>query len=220
MTGLGRAGLDIRLAAVLGIVLVLALGAAAAWAAGSNADLARTRSELAEATAGLATATTGLADAQARLEATTTSLAGERAAIESANVRVTSLEFQIQRKGECIAAQTANLAELRRILAIERSNFDKTTSGSTWGKARAAQNTAIHAAITYLSNAYTSAAAGKRSQANTWLGRSNAQLAASNRQIAVMNREIDRINANTAAINEANDAFAATLDATSSTCGA
>lgn len=221
MTASNRSsGLDIRAALVLALLILIAFGAAAVWAAGTAGVLDRTKASLATTKADLETTSAMMSTTKGKLDTATTSLADEQAAIKAGKIRVMGLELQIQRKGECVAAQTANLTELRRILAIQRSNFDKTTTGSPWGKARTASNKAMNLAIDYLRNAYTSAAAKKYGTANTWISRSNAQVAASNKQVSVMNREIDRINANTDAINKAQDAIATTLDGMSATCGA
>ena len=126
---------------------------------------------------------------------------------------------QIERKGACIEAQTGNLAELRRILALERENFARTTSGSTWAKSNDASNKALDLAISYLARAYSSAAAGSYATANSWLSKSNAQVAVSNRQVKIGNKAIDELNAASDAINEAADEFLKTLDETGSTCG-
>lgn len=133
--------------------------------------------------------------------------------------RIANLETQIDRKAACIAVQTANLTELRRILALERANFARSTSGSAWAKENAAAYKAIGLAIDYLYKAYTSAAAGSYGTANVWLSRSNAQVSVSNKQVKLANAEIKKINTASDAINKANDLFGETLDKTASTCG-
>jgi chromosome segregation ATPase len=214
-----RSGFDLRIAIVGAIVLLLALGGTAAWAVTTNNDLQATKTTLGTTTGDLDTTKSSLAETSAELDATSTDLAATEDAIKDGRARITVLEFQIERKAACIEAQAANLDEIRRILALERESFARTTSGSTWGKAHAASKTAINLAIEDLHKAYTSAAAGNYGTSNSWLDKSNAQIRASNRQLDTVDQEIDAINAGSDAINAANDAFEATLDETLSTCG-
>lgn len=145
-------------------------------------------------------------------------MSAERERIKKATSRIGSLESQIARRASCIEVQTADLAELRRILALERKNFDRTTSRSVWGKAQATSDKAIDRAIGDMKSAYQHAAAGRLSTANSWISRSNSQVRISNRQIAIANREIDRINAATKVINGAEVAFVKRLERSASTC--
>jgi hypothetical protein len=220
MTGVPkRSGLNVRLALVLGVIAVIVFGGAAAWAFSVNGDLERTRTTLGTTNADLATTTTTLADTETKLQTATSDSAAEEKAMAAADAKITVLNSQIKRKAACIVVQTTNLTELRRILALERDNFARTTTGSAWSKANTADSKAIHLAITDLYKAYQAAAARNYSGANTWLARSNAQVTVSNRQLKVANREIDRINKASKAINSANRAFGDTLSETQGTCG-
>ena len=214
-----RTGVDVRVAALIAILLLLAFGGAAAWAYTTNADLERTRQTLTATTGTLDTTKSTLADTNETLTATTEDVADEAAAIKAGKSKITVLTFQVERKGACIEAQTTNLAELRRILDLERKSFAQATSTSAWGKANAASNRALGLAIDYLEKSYKSAAAGSYGTANSWLSKSNAQVAASNKQIKIGNKEIDKINASSDAINAANDAFELELRKMVSTCG-
>jgi chromosome segregation ATPase len=214
-----RSGVDIRVVVVAAIVLLLAFGGAAAWAYSTNADLERTRHTLSSTTTDLDATKKTLADTDGQVTLVKATLADEQSAIKSDTARIKTLKNQIERKGACIEAQTANLAELRRILALERENFARTTSGSTWAKSNEASNKALDLAISYLAKSYTSAAGGSYGTANSWLSKSNAQVAASNRQIKIGNKAIDQLNAASDAINKAADEFLKTLDETGSTCG-
>jgi chromosome segregation ATPase len=214
-----RSGLDLRVAIVLGVIAALVFGAVAVFAASVNGDLERTRSSVNETTAELASTTASLTETRAKLTTATTDVGTETKAIEAANAKITVLEFQVERKAACIAVQATNLTELRRILALERENFARTTTGSTWAKANAAATKAMHLAITDLYKSYQAAAAGKYSTANTWLARSNAQIAVLNKQAKAGNKEVKRINSASEAINKANTAFQVTLDDARSTCG-
>src|SRR5215210_2131603 len=214
-----RSGVNLRLALVLAVIGVVVFGGAAAWAFTVNNDLERTRATLGTTNADFATTSTTLTDTELKVQTATSDIAAEAKAIAAANAKITVLNSQIQRKAACIAVQTTNLTELRRILALERDNFARTTTGSAWSKANTADSKAIHLAITDLYKAYQAAAAGNYSGANTWLARSNAQVTASNKQLKVANREIDRINKASKAINKANTAFAETVSETQGTCG-
>lgn len=214
-----RSGLDLRVAIVLGVIAALVFGGVAVFAVSVNGELERARSTVNETTAELASTTASLADTQAKLTTATTDVGTETKAIEAANAKTTVLEFQVERKAACIAVQATNLTELRRILALERENFARTTTGSTWAKANAAATKAMHLAITDLYKSYQAAAAGKYGTANTWLARSNAQIAVLNKQAKAGNKEVTRINDSSHAINKANAAFQVTLDDAQSTCG-
>ena len=214
-----RSGVDLRVVLIAAIVLLLALGGAAAWAYTTNTDLQATRQTLTSTSTDLASTKSTLSDTQGKLTKATKDADTEQAAIKSDKARLKALDLQISRKGACIVTQTANLAEIRRILALERANFAATVSGSVWYKAHSASDRALDLAISYLAKAYTSAAAGSYATANSWLSKSNAQVRVSNKQIPIQNKEIDKFNAAVAAINKANDAFGVTLDKTSSTCG-
>jgi hypothetical protein len=214
-----RTGLGIRAAGILAAILLLAFGGATAWAVTTNAELERTRATLATTDADLTATKARLADVAADLTSTAADLEAERASIGANEARITVLEFQIERKAACIEAQTANLGEFRRILALERENFARTTSGSTWAKAIAASDRALDLAVEYLAKSYSSAAAGSYNTANSWLSKSNAQISVSNRQVDIANNENEVINAASDAINAATDALYATLEETVSTCG-
>jgi chromosome segregation ATPase len=214
-----RSGVNLRVAAIVAVILLLVLGGVGAWALSTNADLDHTRQSLATTSSDLAATNTSLADTQAKLQSTKANVGAEQSRITDDTSRITNLETQIDRKAACITVQTTNLTELRRILALERANFARSTSGSTWSKENAAAAKAIGIAIDDLHKAYTSAAAGSYGTANVWLSRSNAQVRTSNKQIDLANAEIRKINAATNAINKANDVFAETLDKTATTCG-
>jgi chromosome segregation ATPase len=178
-----RSGVDIRVIAIAVIVLLLAFGGVAAWAYSTNADLEGTRQTLSSTSTDLDSTKKTLADTDSKVTVAKAAVTDEEAAIKSDKARITNLGNQIKRKDACIVAQTANLAEIRRILAVERENFVRTTSGSTWAKTNDASNRALDLAISYLAKSYASAAAGSYSTANSWLSQSNAQVAASNSQI-------------------------------------
>jgi peptidoglycan hydrolase CwlO-like protein len=214
-----RSGLSLRVAAIGAVILLLVFGGVGAWALSTNADLDHTRQSLTTTSSDLAATKTTLADTQSKLRSTKANVSAEQSRITDDTSRITNLETQIDRKAACITVQTANLTELRRILALERANFARSTSGSAWAKENAAAYKAIGLAIDYLYKAYTSAAAGSYGTANVWLSRSNAQVSVSNKQVKLANAEIKKINAASDAINKANDAFAETLDKTASTCG-
>jgi septal ring factor EnvC (AmiA/AmiB activator) len=214
-----RPGISVRVALVLAALLLVTLGAATAWAVTTNGDLEAARGTLGTTTADLASTSEQLAETKTTLANTANELAGERKAIDANEAKVKVLEHQIERKAACIEAQTTNLAEFRRILALERENFARTTSGSAWAKAVAASDRALDLSIDYLANAYSSASSGAYNTANNWLSKSNAQISVSNRQLKALNAEIDSINAASDAINAANDALGVTLDKTTSTCG-
>jgi septal ring factor EnvC (AmiA/AmiB activator) len=214
-----RSGFDLRIAIIAAVVLLLALGGAAAWAYTTNNDLESTRTTLGVTSGDLASTKSQLEATQGELDEAKTDLDDTTKTIAADQDRIKTLNFQIDRKAECIEAQATNLAEIRRILALERENFARTTSGSAWTKAHAASQKAINLAIDDLYKAYTNAAAGKYSTSNSWLDKSNAQIRVSNKQLDTMDKEIDAINKASDAINDANDAFQKTLDGTVSTCG-
>jgi peptidoglycan hydrolase CwlO-like protein len=212
-------GIDLRVVIVIGIALLLGLIGAAAWAVTTNNDLQATRATLASTSGDLDTTKVDLASTTSTLDSTTKDLASARKGIKDDQAKIKTLNFQIDRKGDCIEAQSANLAEMRRILDLERQNFARTGSASAWGKAYAADRKAINLAIDDLYKAYQSAAAGKLGTANSWISRSNAQIRVYNGELKNQQKQIDAINTATDSINRADDAFQKTLDATISTCG-
>jgi septal ring factor EnvC (AmiA/AmiB activator) len=219
VNGAKRSGIDLRIVAIAAIVLLLAGGGAAAWAYTTNTDLEQARRTLATTTSDLDSTKTSLAATQSKVTDASANVASEEKAIESDKDRGKVLEFQISRKAACIKAQAANLSEIRRILAMQRESYDRTTSASAWNKANSARYKAFDLAISYMAKAYTSAAAGSYATANSWLSKSNAQVRISNRQVDVGNKEVAEINATIEAIRQANVAFAETLDKSISTCG-
>jgi chromosome segregation ATPase len=219
VTSARRSGVDVRLLVVVGIAIALALAGAGTWALTTNDELQSTRATLATTSGDLAAAQSSLTETTADLDAAKADLATAGEAAKDGEARIGALQFQIERKAACIEAQSANLAEIRRILALERANFAKTTSGSAWAKAHGAAQTAINVAIEDLRKAYESAAAGAYGAANTWIDRSNAQIRKSNAQLKLEDAQIAAINKATDETNAANDAFRATLDDTASTCG-
>ena len=214
-----RPGFDFRIVIMAAVIMLLALGGTAAWAYTTNNDLESTRTTLGTTSGDLASTKSQLEDTKGQLDEAMTDLEDTAKAVAANQDRIKTLTFQIDRKGECIDAQAANLTEIKRILELERANFGRTTSGSAWAKAHAASQTAINAAINDLYKAYTNAAAGKYSTSNSWLDKSNAQIRVSNKQLDTMDNEIDAINKASDTINDANDAFQKTLDETVSTCG-
>jgi chromosome segregation ATPase len=221
MTGHVRPhGIDRRLSFVLAIALALLIGSIGVWGAGANADPGRARGTLDTTDAEIASTRTSLSSAEAALGTTKQAIASESRRLDAATAHIRDLNGQIERKGACIAAQSGSLTELRRILALQRRNFGRTTSTSTWAKAHAAGDRAIDLAITHLYRAYQSAAAGRPSTANSWISKSNAQVRISNGKVKAANAEIKRINAASDSINTARDAFVTRLDEAIATCGA
>lgn len=213
-----RATLDVRVVVIVAIVLVALFGASAAWTASTNGQLTETREALAATEADLASTTADLDMTSSQLGTAESAVAAEQDRIKKATSRIGSLESQIERREACIKVQTTDLEELRRLLALERKNFARTTTGSAWGKALAASDKAVDRAISYMKSAYRSAAAGSLSTANSWIDRSNSQVKASDRQIKIANQEIDKINAATKVINAGHDAFAERLEQSAVTC--
>lgn len=214
-----RSGISLRLLIVIGAALLLGLAGAAAWAATTNNDLQSTRATLASTSGDLDSTKADLASRTSDLDKATKDLAAAQKAITTDQSKITTLNFQIDRKGDCIAVQSANLNEIRRILALERENFARAGSNSAWGRDHTASQKAINLAIDDLYKAYQNAAAGKLSTANSWIGKSNAQISISNTQVKNANKQVEDLNKATAEINKANDAFNKTLDTTASTCG-
>jgi hypothetical protein len=171
----------------------------------------RPNSTLASTTAKLDTTSGQLATAE-------TAVADEADRSKKATSRIGGLESQVERRDACIDVQSGDLEELRRILALERKNFARTTTKSTWGKARTASTKALDRAISNMRSAYLSAAAGNLSTANLWISRSNGQVSINSRQVRIANKEIDKINASSKAINKAEDAFYKRLEKSAVTC--
>jgi chromosome segregation ATPase len=214
----GRPTIGLRLVAIGIVAVVAALGATAAWAASTNGQLTEVRSALASTELDLASTTTKLDTTSGQLATAQTAVADEADRTKKATSRIGGLESQIERRDACIDVQSGDLEELRRILALERRNFARTTTKSTWGKARTASTKALDRAISDMRSAYQSAAAGRLSTANSWISRSNAQVSVSSRQVRIANKEIDKINAASKVVNKAEDAFYERLQKSAVTC--
>jgi len=213
-----RPTLSLRLVAIGIVALVALFGATAAWAASTNGQLTDVRNTLAATELDLASTTTTLDTTSGQLATAKTAVADESDRSKKATSRIGGLESQIERRDACIDVQSEDLVELRRILALERKNFARTTTKSTWGKARTASAKALDRAISNMRSAYQSAAAGRLSTANAWIARSNGQVSVSSRQVRIANKEIDRINAASKVINKAEDAFYERLQKSAVTC--
>lgn len=213
-----RPTLSLRLVAIGIVALVAVLGATAAWAASTNGQLSDVRSTLATTELDLASTTAKLDTTSGDLATAETAVADEAERSKKATSRIGGLESQIERRDACIDVQSEDLVELRRILALERKNFARTTTKSTWGKARTASTKALDRAISNMRSAYLSAAAGNLSTANLWISRSNGQVSIDARQVRIANKEIDKINAASKAINKAEDAFYKRLEKSAVTC--
>ncbi|MFL5679017.1 MAG: hypothetical protein ACJ77B_00280 [Chloroflexota bacterium] len=209
-----------RLSLIVGALLVLAIAGTGAWAVVTNGDLDQARSRLTSTNADRDSTKATLASTESDLAAAKADLEAQTKLLQTAKTRIPELQTQISRKGDCITAQAGNLAELRRILQLQRANFARTTTTSLWGKAHAAEDKALRAAITDLYRAYQNAAARKYSTANSWLSASNAQIRLSNAKVKVSNTEVNRTNARSDAINKARDAFEKKLADTVTACGA
>lgn len=213
-----RPTLSLRLVAVGLALLIVAFGATAAWAASTNGQLSEARNALAATELELASTTTELDTTSGQLATAETAVTDEEDRSKKATSRIGGLESQIERRDACIDVQSGDLVELRRILALERKNFARTTTKSAWGKARTASAKALDRAISNMRSAYQSAAAGRLSTANSWISRSNGQVSVSSRQVRIANKEIDRINAASKVINKAEDAFYERLQKSAVTC--
>lgn len=213
-----RPTLSLRLVAAGLALLIVAFGATAAWAASTNGQLSEARSALAATELELASTTTELATTSGQLATAETAVTDEEDRSKKATSRIGGLESQIERREACIDVRSEDLVELRRILALERKNFARTTTKSTWGKARTASAKALDRAISNMRSAYLSAAAGRLSTANSWISRSNGQVSVSSRQVRIAKKEIGRINAASKVIDKAADAFYKRLQKSAVTC--
>ncbi len=213
-----RPGPRLRLSLLLGALLVAIVSATGAWGYLVNADLERTRGTLASTGTDRDTAKTSLTAVEATLASTRAELDSQQKQLADTDGRIPKLNDQIARRSACIAAQSGNVAEMRRILDLQRANFARTTTTSPWGKADAAVSAAYHAALSDLEQAYVNAAAHRFSTANVWLSRANSQVGIGNRQLAVAGKQVEAMNAATKVINDALDAFAKKLSDTEATC--
>ena len=213
-----RTGFDLRILLLIAVALVLGLIGAGIWALNTNNDLESTRATLASTSGDLDAAKGDLTESTATLDATTADLAAARDAIKKDQAKATSLNFQIERKGACIEAQTANLAEIRRILALERVNFARTGSTSAWGKAHAAEQTAINLAIDDLYKAYSAAFQGSTGTAKGHADKgrdAQAKIADAEQRLVA---ELKLVDSKAGEIQTAIDALETKLKTTEATC--
>ncbi|HET9345057.1 MAG TPA: hypothetical protein VFO05_05080 [Candidatus Limnocylindrales bacterium] len=209
-----------RLAAVVGIIAVLAIGGVAFAGYTINQDLSTARTTLATTEGELGSTRATLDDTASTLATTETRLAErttERAALD---VEITDLAAQVATQSECVRLQEEALVELIRISDLQTVNFNRTADESAWARAEDKRGENIDAALDAFYEAYKAAFQGSTGTARTHANRgqaAQARLADADRQQA---DELKLVDEKAAEIQAAIDALERQLTETQAVCGA
>jgi hypothetical protein len=156
-----------RVATVLGVFALLAIGAAVFYGYTKNQDFGNTRDELAAAESNLGTTRESLDDTTATLATTTKELADRTGEKDELVAEVRDLAAQVATQTECVTRQEAALTELIRISTLQTDNFNRTAEGSAWATAEKKRADNIEAALDAFYAAYSLAFEGNQGSART-----------------------------------------------------
>lgn len=215
-TGPRRVGM--RVAAVIGILAVLGIGAVAYAGYSTNQDLQATRTTL-------ATTESDLGSSRTELDETTTTLATTKAELEARTTKREELDGTIEELSGHVAAQTAcvrlqeeALAELIRISDLQTDNFNRTAENSAWATAEAKRGQNIDAALDAFYEAYKSAFEGATGTAKGHSDRGKAAQSNIKEAEAQEVAELNLVDSKAAEILAAIDALEQHLTETESVC--
>jgi len=149
-----------RVAAVIGILAVLGIGAVAYAGYSTNQDLQATRTTLATTETDLGSTHTELDETTTTLATTEAELAAKTTEREELDGTIEELSGQVATQTECVRLQEEALAELVRISDLQTANFNRTAENSAWATAEAKRGENIDAALDAFYEAYKSAFQG------------------------------------------------------------
>ena len=214
----GPRRVGVRVAAVIGILALLGVGAVGYAGYSTNQDLQATRTSL-------ATTETDLGSTRTQLEETTTTLATTEAELaaraterDELDDTIAELSGQVATQTACVSLQEEALAELIRISDLQTDNFNRTAENSAWATAEAKRGKNISVALDAFYEAYKSAFQGatgtakghsdRGKTAQTKIGEAEAQEVA----------ELNLVDSKAAEILAAIDALEQHLTETESVC--
>jgi hypothetical protein len=207
-----------RIAAVVGLFAILAIGGAAYLGFSLNQDLEATRSTLATTTSELGTTQASLDETDATLVTTESELADRIAAREALDAEIADLTGQVATQTECVRLQEEALAELITISDLQTANFNRTADESTWARAEEKRGENIDQALDSFYEAYKAAFQGATTTAKNHANRGDAaraRLADADRQ---QGDELRLIDEKAAEIQAAIDALEQHLTETQAVC--
>jgi hypothetical protein len=163
-----------RVAGVIGVFAILAIGAVVYFGYSLNQDLGSTRSNLATTQGDLDSAKGTLEDTAGALATTKDQLADKAAEKETLDGEIKELSAQVATQTKCVRLQEDALADLITISDLQTANFNRTAENSAWATAEDKRGENITAALDQFYEAYKSAFQGATGTAKTHADRGKA----------------------------------------------
>ena len=207
-----------RVAAVIGIVGVLAIAGVAYAGYSVNQDLTTTRSTLASTETDLGLTRTSLDGATAKLATTTKDLEAATAERGDLDAQIKELSAQVATQTQCVTLQRGALEELVRISDQQTENFNRTAQGSAWDTADKKRADNIDAALKQFYAAYSAAFQGSKGTAKDHADRGKAAQSNIAEAEAQLDAEVALVNTKAGEISVLIDALEKQLTTTQATC--
>ena len=207
-----------RVAAIVGIVAILAIGGVVYAGYALNQDLSTTRTTLATTDGKLGSTRTALDETNSKLATTATQLAERTKNREALDAEIEGLSAQVATQTECVRLQEEALLELIRISDLQTANFNRTADESTWARAEDKRGENIDVALDAFYEAYKAAFQGSTGTAKTHANRgqaAQARLADADRQQVA---ELNLVDQKAAEIQAAIEALEQQLTETQAVC--
>lgn len=163
-----------RVAAVIAVFAILAIGAVAYYGYSLNQDLESTRSNLATTQGDLDSTTGTLEDTAGSLAATKGDLAARTSEKDTLDSKIKDLSAQVATQTNCVRLQQDALGALVEISDLQTANFNRTAENSAWATAEAKRGENITAALDQFYEAYKSAFQGATGTAKSHADRGKA----------------------------------------------
>ena len=216
----GRRRVGGRVAAVVVLFAILAIGGAAYLGYTLNQDLATTRSTLATTQSDLGSTETDLDDTTAEIAATKAEWEERVAEQATLEAQTDELSAQVATQTECVRLQEEALAALIVISDLQTENFNRTADESTWAKAEDTRGDNIDAALDEFYEAYKAAFQGSTVTAKTHADRGKAAQARLADADAQQAAELKLVDEKAAEIQAAMDTLEQHLKETETVCAA
>ena len=208
-----------RVAAVVGVIALLAIAGVAFAGYSLNQDLATTRTSVATAENDLGSTRTTLDETSSTLATTETQLADKTATRETLDAEVAELAAQVATQTECVRRQETALTELIRLSDLQTENFNRTADGSAWATAAKKRAENIDAALDAFYAAYSQAFQGNKGAAKTQSDRGNNAQSNIAEADAQLTAEVNLVNTTAGEITAMIDELEQQLVAIEATCG-
>jgi chromosome segregation ATPase len=214
----GPRRVGMRVAAVIGIVAVLGIGAVAYAGYSTNQDLQATRTTLATTETDLGSDRTELDETTATLATTEAELAARTTEREELDGTIEELSGQVATQTQCVRLQDEALAELIRISDLQTDNFNRTAENSAWATAEAKRGENVDVALDAFYEAYRSAFQGATGTAKSHSDRGKAAQSNIKEAEAQEVAELNLVDSKAAEILTAIDALEQHLTETETVC--